>query len=202
MESLFKYSSARLRYQNFHPALHINPFSAAKRLKHSAARGVANIYVTFHTHHLPARSERPSNLPNPLLALNEMRINNSEWFYDRFFTATVTVTDLQVIFHNYNGYGVRNICDNKRLLITFFRFDFDGSFPIVSSTIVSLELNHAADPLTFNWIRGVSRRKNCFICVVPGKTSNFWFKSFFYDYRSITALVFHALSHKTHWQSR
>lgn len=118
----------------------------AQRLQHSAAQAFANIYVTFHAHHLAARSERPNNLPNPLLALNEMRINNSEWFYDRYFTATA---DLQVIFHNYDDYWAQNIC-YKRLLITFFRFDFDGSFPIVSSGIVSLELNHAADSLTFN----------------------------------------------------
>lgn len=71
-----------------------------------SSEGVANIRVTSNAHHL-ARAEWTNNLPNPLLALNKMEIDNSEWFYDRYFTATETVTELQVIFHSYTKYWLQ-----------------------------------------------------------------------------------------------
>lgn len=51
---------------------------------------VANFQAT-HKHH------QLNNLSNPLLALNETGTNISGGIYDRYFT----VTELQVIFHNY-----------------------------------------------------------------------------------------------------
>lgn len=60
-----------------------------------------------------------------------------------------------------------------KILITFFRFDFDGSFPIVSSSIVSSKLSHKQQKIHFSFELWNEKKNIFLLCVRFEKYFNF-----------------------------